>query len=320
MTCCRRPARSSRWKAAHFDVVELLDTVERERVKSITIVGDAFAKPMLRALDAEPDRWDVSGLRVHRVVGRHVERGDQGRPAPPQPPAADARLARLVGGHRDGARHARRADGAAGTARSGSTPRHPGPHRRWPRRRARLRRAGPGGPAGPHAARLLQGPGEVGGHLPRHRRRALLDPRRLGRGRRRRHGQAARPGQPVHQHRRREGVSPRRSRRCSSGTRPSPTPPSSACPTSASARRSPPSSSPHAGQPIDAGRRHRPREGPPGRLQGAQAGRRGGDVGQGRQRQARLPGARCARRARQRPTSPFVLRGSAYAAEPWTRM
>ena len=48
----------------HFDPVELLDTVERERVKSMTIVGDAFAKPILRALDAEPDAWDISSLRV----------------------------------------------------------------------------------------------------------------------------------------------------------------------------------------------------------------------------------------------------------------
>ena len=33
-------------------------------MKSITIVGDAFAKPILRALDAEPDHWDISSLRV----------------------------------------------------------------------------------------------------------------------------------------------------------------------------------------------------------------------------------------------------------------
>ena len=47
-----------------FEVVEFLDTIERERVKSTFIVGDAFAKPILRALDAEPDRWDISSLRV----------------------------------------------------------------------------------------------------------------------------------------------------------------------------------------------------------------------------------------------------------------
>jgi acyl-CoA synthetase (AMP-forming)/AMP-acid ligase II len=48
----------------HFDPVELLDTVEAERINSMSIVGDAFAKPILRALDAEPDRWDISSLRV----------------------------------------------------------------------------------------------------------------------------------------------------------------------------------------------------------------------------------------------------------------
>jgi 3-oxocholest-4-en-26-oate---CoA ligase len=47
-----------------FDVVELLDTIEAEGVNSMAIVGDAFAKPMLRALDAEPDRWDISSLFV----------------------------------------------------------------------------------------------------------------------------------------------------------------------------------------------------------------------------------------------------------------
>ena len=47
-----------------FDAVELLDTIERKRVNSMSIVGDAFAKPILRALDAEPGRWDLSSLRV----------------------------------------------------------------------------------------------------------------------------------------------------------------------------------------------------------------------------------------------------------------
>jgi fatty-acyl-CoA synthase len=47
-----------------LDIGELFETVERRRIKSIFIVGDAFAKPMLAALDAEPDRWDISSLRV----------------------------------------------------------------------------------------------------------------------------------------------------------------------------------------------------------------------------------------------------------------
>ncbi len=48
----------------HLDIPEMFDTIERRRVKSVFIVGDAFARPMLTALDAEPDRWDISSLRV----------------------------------------------------------------------------------------------------------------------------------------------------------------------------------------------------------------------------------------------------------------
>lgn len=48
----------------HFDPVELLDTVQQHKVQGMSIVGDAFAKPILRALDADPGRWDVSSLRV----------------------------------------------------------------------------------------------------------------------------------------------------------------------------------------------------------------------------------------------------------------
>jgi acyl-CoA synthetase (AMP-forming)/AMP-acid ligase II len=47
-----------------FDPEELLDTIESHKVNGMTIVGDAFAKPVLRALDARPDRWDISSLRV----------------------------------------------------------------------------------------------------------------------------------------------------------------------------------------------------------------------------------------------------------------
>ena len=47
-----------------FDPIELLDTVQANRINSISIVGDAFAKPILRALDADPQRWDITSLRV----------------------------------------------------------------------------------------------------------------------------------------------------------------------------------------------------------------------------------------------------------------
>lgn len=46
----------------NLDVIELLDTVERDKVQQIALVGDAFTKPILAALDAEPDRWDLSSL------------------------------------------------------------------------------------------------------------------------------------------------------------------------------------------------------------------------------------------------------------------
>ena len=47
-----------------FDPVEVLDTIERHRIGSASIAGDAFGKPIMRALDAEPDRWDISSLRI----------------------------------------------------------------------------------------------------------------------------------------------------------------------------------------------------------------------------------------------------------------
>ncbi len=47
-----------------FDPQELLDTVETHRVTDLSIVGDAFAKPLLDALDAQPQRWDISSLKV----------------------------------------------------------------------------------------------------------------------------------------------------------------------------------------------------------------------------------------------------------------
>jgi acyl-CoA synthetase (AMP-forming)/AMP-acid ligase II len=48
--------------ARQFDPVELLDAVERESVNGLIIVGDAFAKPILASLDANPGRWDLSSL------------------------------------------------------------------------------------------------------------------------------------------------------------------------------------------------------------------------------------------------------------------
>ena len=47
----------------HFDPVEVLNTIEQRRVNSLAIVGDAFAKPLVETLDAQPTRWDISSLQ-----------------------------------------------------------------------------------------------------------------------------------------------------------------------------------------------------------------------------------------------------------------
>jgi 3-oxocholest-4-en-26-oate---CoA ligase len=62
MECLNEGGRVILLDGRRFDPVELFDTVEREKVNGIVIVGDPFARPMLAALDAEPDRWDLSSL------------------------------------------------------------------------------------------------------------------------------------------------------------------------------------------------------------------------------------------------------------------
>jgi fatty-acyl-CoA synthase len=49
-------------ESRNLDVVEILDTIEREKVNQLVIVGDAFAKPIVRELDANEGRWDLSSL------------------------------------------------------------------------------------------------------------------------------------------------------------------------------------------------------------------------------------------------------------------
>jgi fatty-acyl-CoA synthase len=49
---------------ARLDATAVWSAIEREQVAVCTIVGDAFARPLLAALDAEPDRWDLSSLRA----------------------------------------------------------------------------------------------------------------------------------------------------------------------------------------------------------------------------------------------------------------
>jgi fatty-acyl-CoA synthase len=45
-----------------FDPVKLWQSVQDKHINAVTIVGDAFARPMLGALDEHPGRWDLSSL------------------------------------------------------------------------------------------------------------------------------------------------------------------------------------------------------------------------------------------------------------------
>ena len=47
-----------------LDVEEIWSTVEKNGVTNMAIVGDAFAKPLLRELDENPDKYDISSMLV----------------------------------------------------------------------------------------------------------------------------------------------------------------------------------------------------------------------------------------------------------------
>lgn len=49
--------------APSFDSQELFDTIPQVGATLLAIVGDAFAKPMLRLLDEHPGHWDLSSLK-----------------------------------------------------------------------------------------------------------------------------------------------------------------------------------------------------------------------------------------------------------------
>jgi 3-oxocholest-4-en-26-oate---CoA ligase len=47
-----------------FDEYEMLDSIDHFSIGSMAVVGDVFMRPMVRAIEAHPGRWDVSSLRV----------------------------------------------------------------------------------------------------------------------------------------------------------------------------------------------------------------------------------------------------------------
>ncbi len=62
LECLSEGGRVVTLTSRQFDPVELLDTVVREQVNGLIIVGDVFAKPILASLDAHPGRWDLTSL------------------------------------------------------------------------------------------------------------------------------------------------------------------------------------------------------------------------------------------------------------------
>ena len=54
---------------ARFDPAYLWDEVDRLRVTWLTMVGDAFARPLLAELEAHPGRWKLDSLRVVYSAG-----------------------------------------------------------------------------------------------------------------------------------------------------------------------------------------------------------------------------------------------------------
>ncbi len=51
-------------ESRRYDPVELLDTVDREGVNGLVIVGDPFSRPLLAALDEHPGKWNLSSLMM----------------------------------------------------------------------------------------------------------------------------------------------------------------------------------------------------------------------------------------------------------------
>lgn len=48
----------------NFDPVDMLDTIERDKVASLMWVGDAFGRPTIATLDANPGRWSLKSLKT----------------------------------------------------------------------------------------------------------------------------------------------------------------------------------------------------------------------------------------------------------------
>ena len=190
-----------------FDPMEIWRTVARERVMCMIIVGDAFARPMLDALEEAKSRGETLDLTSLKIVISSGVIWSQGVKEK-MLEWLDATLIDGVG--------ATEGPMALQVSRRGQT----GASAQFiPLAETRLfAEDGREIPKGSDehgtdcrgrpgiARRLLQGSGEDGQDLPRRRRPALRVHRRLGTVERGRHAAAARARLGLHQHRRRKGL------------------------------------------------------------------------------------------------------------------
>ena len=157
-----------------FDPSTLWELIAREHVNFLVIVGDAFARPLVDALDELDDAVDLSGLVVILSGGAILSPTVKHDLAERPPGHDDHRRLRVVRSRRAGpVRHGRggatqrgprfRVNDQTTVLTADFTPAPVGVVGKLARR-------------GPHPDRLLQGPREVRRHVPGRRRRALVRP------------------------------------------------------------------------------------------------------------------------------------------------
>ena len=164
-----------------LDADEILRTIEREKVTNITIVGDAFSKPIIKAIDAAIEAgtpYDLSSLKM--IISSGVMWTAEVKEA-----LLD-RIEQVILLDAIGS-----SEGSMGSSISmKGVPPSTANFTRNPTTKVFTeddREVEPGSDetgmvaaSGMVPHRLLQGRGEVGAHVPHHRRRALLVPRRHG--------------------------------------------------------------------------------------------------------------------------------------------
>ena len=85
-----------------YDPVEMLDTIEREGVNGVVIVGDPFSRPLLAVLDQHPGRWDLSSVMMMISSGAMWSEPVKQRLLSPPWRHAPRRRVQLLGGARHG--------------------------------------------------------------------------------------------------------------------------------------------------------------------------------------------------------------------------